>query len=107
MYTFYGVSRYKDERSRPLDYGTSAQKGCVTDQTSVATCGPSRRPPTSGIEHVTARLRVAAALDRAVRERIGDAGLDQLYEVLEAVGKISRGKAEFDPANFNRAPNLW
>jgi len=39
-------------------------------------------------------------LDRAVRERIGDAGLDQLHEVLE-------GKAEFDPANFNRAPNLW
>ena len=59
------------------------------------------------IEHVTARLRAAAALDRAIRERIGDAGLDQLYKVLEAVGEVSRGKAEFDPANVYRARNLW
>jgi hypothetical protein len=56
---------------------------------------------------VTARLRAAAALDRAIRERIGDAGLDQLYKVLEAVGEVSREKAEFDPANFYRAPILW
>jgi DNA-binding MarR family transcriptional regulator len=59
------------------------------------------------IEHVTARLRAAAALDRAIRERIGDAGIDQLHKVLEAVGEVSRGKAGFDPANFYRAPNLW
>jgi len=59
------------------------------------------------IEHVTARLGAAAALDRVIRERVGDAGLDQLYRALEAVGEVSRGKAEFDPANFYRAPNLW
>ena len=44
------------------------------------------------IEHVTARLRAAGELDRAIRERIGDAGLDELYKVLEAVGEVSRGK---------------
>ena len=59
------------------------------------------------IEHVTARLRATAALDRAIRERIGDAGVDQLYQVLDAVGEVSRGQADFDPANFYRAPNLW
>jgi DNA-binding MarR family transcriptional regulator len=59
------------------------------------------------IEHVTARLDTAAALDRVIRDRIGDAGLDQLYRALEAVGEVSRGKAEFDPANLYRAPNLW
>jgi DNA-binding MarR family transcriptional regulator len=59
------------------------------------------------IEHVTARLQAAATLDRAIRERVGDAGLEQLYQVLEAVGEVSRGKAEFEPANFYRAPNLW
>jgi len=59
------------------------------------------------IEHVTARLGAAAALDRAIRERVGGAGLDQLYQALEAVGEVARGKAEFDPANFYRAPNLW
>jgi DNA-binding MarR family transcriptional regulator len=59
------------------------------------------------IEHVTARLGAAAALDRAIRERVGDAGLEQLYKVLEAVGEVSRGKVEFEPANLYRAPNLW
>jgi DNA-binding MarR family transcriptional regulator len=59
------------------------------------------------IEHVTARLQAAAALDRAIRERVGDAGLEQLYKVLEAVGEVSRGEAEFEPANLYRAPNLW
>jgi DNA-binding MarR family transcriptional regulator len=59
------------------------------------------------IEHVTARLQAAGALDREIRERVGDAGLEQLYKVLEAVGEVSRGKAEFEPANFYRAPNLW
>jgi DNA-binding MarR family transcriptional regulator len=59
------------------------------------------------IEHVSARLRAAAALDRAIRDRIGADGLDRLYQVLEAVGEVSRGKAEFDPANLYRAPNLW
>jgi hypothetical protein len=60
----------------------------------------------NAIEHVTARLRAAAALDRAIRESIGDAGLDQLHQVLAAVGEIARGKADFDPANFYRAPNV-
>jgi hypothetical protein len=46
-------------------------------------------------------------LDRAIRERIGDAGLERLHKVLEAVGEVSRGKAEFDPDNLYRAPNLW
>ena len=59
------------------------------------------------IEHVTARRRAAAALDRAIRERVGDAGLDKLFKALEAVGEVSRGKADFDPANLYRAPNLW
>jgi DNA-binding MarR family transcriptional regulator len=59
------------------------------------------------IEHVTARLRAAAALDRAIRRRVGDAGLDELYKALEAVGEVSRGEADFDPANLYRAPNLW
>jgi len=59
------------------------------------------------IEHVTARLHAAAGLDRAIRERIGDAGLDELYRVLEAVGEVSRGKADFDPANLYRSPKLW
>jgi hypothetical protein len=61
----------------------------------------------NAIEHVTARLRAAAALDRSIRESVGDAGLDQLHRVLAAVGEVSRGKAEFDPANFYRAPDLW
>jgi DNA-binding MarR family transcriptional regulator len=59
------------------------------------------------IEHVTARLRAAAELDRAICERIGDAGLDELYQVLAAVGEVSRGKAEFDTVNLYRAPKLW
>jgi hypothetical protein len=56
---------------------------------------------------VTARRQAAAALDWASRERIGDAGLDELYNVLEAVGEVSPGKVDFDPANLYRAPNLW
>lgn len=59
------------------------------------------------IEHVTARLQAAAGLDRAIRERIGDAGLGELYKVLEAVGDVARGSTDFDPANFYRASNLW
>jgi DNA-binding MarR family transcriptional regulator len=59
------------------------------------------------IEHVTARRQAAAALDEAIRQRIGDAGVARLHEVLDAVGEVSRGQAEFDPANFYRAPNLW
>jgi DNA-binding MarR family transcriptional regulator len=59
------------------------------------------------VEHVTARRQAAGALDEAIRRRIGDAGVDRLHEVLDAVGEVSRGKAEFDPANFYRAPDLW
>ncbi|WP_156688885.1 MarR family winged helix-turn-helix transcriptional regulator [Mycobacterium sp. Marseille-P9652] len=59
------------------------------------------------IEHVTARRKAAAKLDRAIRKRVGDAGLARLHEVLDALGEVSRGTAEFDPANLYRAPNLW
>lgn len=59
------------------------------------------------IEHVTARLRAAAALDSEIRERVGDAGLGDLYRALEAVGEVARGKADFDPANRFRAPSIW
>ncbi len=59
------------------------------------------------IEHVTARLRAAAELDRAIRKRIGDRGLGELYKALEAVGEVARGKAEFDTVNLYRSPKLW
>jgi DNA-binding MarR family transcriptional regulator len=59
------------------------------------------------IEHVVARLRAAAELDRAIREHIGKDGLDELYKALKAVGEVSRGKTDFDPADLYRAPNLW
>ena len=59
------------------------------------------------VEHVTARLNAAAGLDRAIRDRIGAAGLDDLYAALEAVSAVARGGTAFDPANFYRAPNLW
>ncbi len=59
------------------------------------------------IEHVAARRKAAAKLDRAIRKRIGDAGLEQLQQVLDAVGQVSRGTPDFDPANLYRAPNLW
>jgi len=59
------------------------------------------------IEHVTTRLRAAAGLDQAIRQRLGDKGLAELYEVLHAVGQVSRGKADFDPANLYRAPKFW
>jgi DNA-binding MarR family transcriptional regulator len=59
------------------------------------------------IEHVTVRLRAAAGLDQEIRRRVGDAGLKELYKVLEAVGEVSRGEADFDPVNLYRSPRLW
>ena len=59
------------------------------------------------LEFMTARLGAAAALDDAIRERIGDAGLHELHSGLAAVGEISMGTTEFDPANAYRSPRLW
>lgn len=59
------------------------------------------------VEHIRARLHAAAALDRAVLRRVGADGLERLHRALEAVGEVARGNAEFDPANFYRAPDLW
>jgi hypothetical protein len=56
---------------------------------------------------MTARLGAAAALDDAIRERIGDAGLHELHSGLAAIGEISMGTTEFDPANAYRSPRLW
>jgi DNA-binding MarR family transcriptional regulator len=59
------------------------------------------------IEHVTARLSAAGAMDRAIRKRIGGAGLEELVRLLEEVGEVARGKTDFDPANLYRSPKLW
>ncbi len=59
------------------------------------------------IELVTARLRAAGELDREIRERIGDAALDELYKTLGAVGEIAVGKGVFDPVDLYRSPRLW
>ncbi len=59
------------------------------------------------IEMVTARLHAAAGLDRAIRDRIGDAGLDELFKMLGAIAEVSAGKGVFDPANLYRSPKLW
>jgi DNA-binding MarR family transcriptional regulator len=58
-------------------------------------------------EYVTARLRAAAELDKAIRKRVGAAGLGELRKLLDAIGEVSGGAAGFDPANLYRAPNLW
>jgi DNA-binding MarR family transcriptional regulator len=59
------------------------------------------------LEFVTARLSAAAALDTAIRARIGDAGLDELHSGLAAIGEVAMGTTEFDPANAYRSPRLW
>jgi DNA-binding MarR family transcriptional regulator len=59
------------------------------------------------LEHVTARKRAAAQLDRTIRRRVGDEGLDALRKALEAVGDVARDKTEFDPADLYRSPQLW
>lgn len=59
------------------------------------------------IEYVATRRRAAAALDQTIHERIGAAGVDELYRVLDAVGEAARGEADFDPVNLYRAPDLW
>ncbi|KAA1249504.1 MarR family transcriptional regulator [Mycobacterium simiae] len=52
------------------------------------------------IEYITARLRKAAALDRAIRKRIGDDGRDELLRLLGEVGAVAREKLDFDPGMF-------
>jgi DNA-binding MarR family transcriptional regulator len=59
------------------------------------------------IEHVTARLHAAQELDRVIRERIGEVGLDELYKALGAIGEVSTGKGDFDPVDLYRSPKLW
>jgi DNA-binding MarR family transcriptional regulator len=59
------------------------------------------------IEFVTARRRAASEMDRAIHERLGDAGLDQLHKALGAINELAIGKGEFDPVNLYRSPNLW
>ncbi|QUR68547.1 MarR family winged helix-turn-helix transcriptional regulator [Mycobacterium spongiae] len=59
------------------------------------------------IEYVAMRRRAAAALDEAIRERVGPTGADELRKVLDAVGEAAWGKEGFDPVNLYRAPDLW
>jgi DNA-binding MarR family transcriptional regulator len=59
------------------------------------------------LEYVTARLGAAAALDHAIRERIGDAGLEQLHSGLAAIGESAMGITELDPIDVYRSPKLW
>ena len=42
------------------------------------------------IEFVTARKRAAGELDRVIRDRVGDAGLGELYKALGAINKARR-----------------
>ncbi|BBX95136.1 MarR family winged helix-turn-helix transcriptional regulator [Mycobacterium lacus] len=62
---------------------------------------------TKATDFMTARLKVAAALDNQIRERIGDAGLDELHRGLAAIGEVATGTADFDPAKLYRSPKLW
>jgi DNA-binding MarR family transcriptional regulator len=59
------------------------------------------------MEFVTARLRAAGELDRAISERAGAGGLEGLLKALAAVGEVATGKGDFDPADFYRSPKLW
>ncbi|KZS83682.1 transcriptional regulator [Mycobacterium persicum] len=52
------------------------------------------------IEYVSARLRKAAALDRAIRKRLGDDGRDELIRLLGELGAVARSKLDFDPGMF-------
>ncbi|GAB3018096.1 MarR family winged helix-turn-helix transcriptional regulator [Mycobacterium bourgelatii] len=59
------------------------------------------------IDHVTARLEAASALDRDVRARIGDEGLAELCRLLDQVCQAAIGEAGADPINRYRSPKLW
>ncbi|BAV42848.1 MarR family winged helix-turn-helix transcriptional regulator [Mycobacterium ulcerans] len=59
------------------------------------------------MEYLAARQRAAAALDRAIQQRVGADGVEQLHQILDAVGEAARGAVEFDPANLYREPDLW
>lgn len=59
------------------------------------------------MDYVTARRRAAAELDRAIAERIGEAGLAELQRMLHAVGDVSTTGTNYDPANVYRSPKLW
>ncbi|BBX72189.1 hypothetical protein MSHI_00950 [Mycobacterium shinjukuense] len=59
------------------------------------------------IEFVTARLRVAGEVDSAIRQRIGDAGLDELHRGLGLIREVATGTADFEPAKLYRSPKLW
>jgi DNA-binding MarR family transcriptional regulator len=59
------------------------------------------------IEYLSARRRAASALDREIRKRIGDAGLDELHGLLAVVGEVARGDVGFDPPNVYGLPKRW
>ena len=56
------------------------------------------------IEFVTARLKAAGELDRAIRARLGTAGLDQLNKALAVLGDVARGAGDLDPAVSRPTP---
>ncbi|MCV7196447.1 transcriptional regulator [Mycobacterium angelicum] len=58
-------------------------------------------------DFMTARLRTAGALDRAIRKRIGDDGLEGLIKGLHAVTEVARGTTESEPGYIFRPPKLW
>lgn len=59
------------------------------------------------LEFMTARLRMAGTLDRAIRKRIGDDGFEGLIKGLYAVCEVARGTAEVEPGYIFRPPKLW
>jgi DNA-binding MarR family transcriptional regulator len=59
------------------------------------------------IEMVSTRLRAAAELDQAIRERIGEAGLDELHKMFEAITAVSTGKESFDATFLYSSPKIW
>lgn len=61
----------------------------------------------AAIEMVSLRLRAAAELDKAIRERIGDARTEELKKTLEEVAAVCAGDAILDPAFTYSAPKLW
>lgn len=61
----------------------------------------------AAFEMVAVRPRAAAKLDKAIRERIGDARTDELQQTLEEVAAVFAGGASLDPTFIYSAPKLW
>lgn len=62
---------------------------------------------TKATEFVNARLGAAAALDTAIRDRVGDDGLRALQRALMVISEVATDTDDFDPANLYRSPKLW